>query len=381
MNRNQLNQVKNHNIFYSQPNDINQPSDIYINLSKVIPKKKFNKYKVNHFTSKNIYTKKYSNKNNISLVPQFSHTYPNFFPNKYSKYQDLEYSLKSNTNISLVENELKSLKLDYITLHNDNIILREDINKLSELNKRLEHSLEEERSHNYELAKQNDTLNNERENLYRKIDEVNQKISEIKSKTKNEEILFNNQINLEEKINEKDFQFKSILEENNKLNYEYNLLKVKYIKLQEKNDKDEKELSKIKIKQEEKLNEIENQMELLIEEINNLKNENNKLKIENENYKNKIMNKEKEKENYYNKYKEQIIINEMMNKENEKIKIDYLEYKNDLIKKNKKEFIKEKLKKNNSENKIRIIKDLQDKIQRYKTQRTKNFIDSDEYED
>ena len=376
MNINKLNQVKNHNIFYSQQNDINQPSDIYINFSKKIPSKEFNKYKVNNFPSK-----KYSNKNNISLEPQFNHTYPNFFPNPGNKYHDIEYSFKSNTNISLVENELKSLKLDYITLNNDNIILREDINQLSKLNKQLEYDLEEERSHNFELAKQNDTLNNEREKLYRKIDEVNQRISEIKSKTKNEEILFNNQIYLEEKINEKDFQCKSILDENNKLNQEYNILKDKYLKLQEKNDEDEKELNTIKIKQEEKLNEIENKMEILIEEINNLKNENNKLKNENENYKNKIMNKEKEKENYYNKYKEQIIINEMINKENEKIKLDYLEYKNYLNKKEKKEIANEKLKKNNSENKIRIIKDLQDKIQRYKTQRTKNFIDSDECED
>ena len=344
-------------------------TDNYLNINNNLPNEQsypnMKYYTYGNFDiNSNINPKKDKYISNKSFNKTFSNFYHNLYP-------------KSPTNTLLLNNELHSLKIDYVTLKNDNIICREDINKLLELNKHLEKCLEEERNHNYELAKENDMINNEKQNLYRKIDEVNQKISQIKSISSQEKCLINKQKYLEEKINEKEFRCKVLSEENNKLKNEYNLLNEKFIKLQEKNNKNEIELNDLKIKQEEKLNNIEEKIEILLEQINSLKSENNKLKIENDNYKNKIMNKEKEKDEFYYKYKEQKIQNEMINKEKEDVQKKYIENKKLLETNERNKIIQEKIRKNNSEHKIRVIKDLQSKIQRYKTLKTNKMYDNE----
>ena len=358
MNLNQLKRKKEQNLANNYQN----------NESNYLNENPTTNNNFNYLTSSNIYTNRtFKNSNQTS----YNNTYSNFHSNLSSHFPDLDYinDIQLNDNSSLIQNELHSLKLDYTTLNNDNIILREDINKLYESNKHLERSLDEERSHNYELAKQNDILNNERRNLYLKIDEANKKIAQIKSLSKKEAELMNRQIFYEDELNKKEYKYNLLLDKNNKLNEEYNLLNDKYIKLQEKNEEDENELNEIKLEQQEKINKIEKQMNILFDEINNLKKENKELKNENDIYINKIMNKEKEKEEYYNKYKEQKIINEMLTKENNEIKQNLLEHKKFLNKMENQEIIKEKIKRNNSENKIRIIQDLQNKIQRYKIKR------------
>ena len=90
---------------------------------------------------------------------------------------------------------------------------------------------------------------------------------------------------------------------------------------------------------------------------------------QNENYKSRILEKEKEKNDYYNKCKELKVKNEMIKKENEEIQKKYLENKTLLQKKEDLILIKEKMRKNKSEQKIRVIQDLQKKIQRYKNKR------------
>ena len=182
-----------------------------------------------------------NNNNNINLYPQ----------NQNILYEE-PYS-----NIPLLENQLKQLKLNYIALNNDNIIFREDINKLMETNKKLEKELSDERNHNYELAKENDKLNNDNQNLYKRIDDVNQKITQIKIISQNEKDIMDKQVYFEEKINEKDFECKKLLEDNNKLNLDYNLLNNKYNKLKEKNNEEEKELNMLKQIQDKNINDIE----------------------------------------------------------------------------------------------------------------------------
>ena len=368
MNLSEFKYFKKHNINYNYPNNKNQTFSIdtnHLNGKNSTIKEVYNLK--NSFPNKNKYSNIYSKKHNISLDSKFNSTFPNFFQNDYKSEIQKDYFPPSN--ISLLENELKSLKLDYISLNNDNIIFREDIYKLVALNNQLEHCLKEERSHNNELAKENDIINNEKIKLYKKINEVNQEISRIKSLSLKEEGLINKQIYLEEKIKEKNNECQIILEENNKLNFEYNVLNEKYIRLQEKNNNGEKELNELKIKHEEKLNDIEKKMEILIKDINNLKKENNELKKQNENYKSRILEKEKEKNDYYNKCKELKIKNEMIKKENEEIQKKYLENKTLLQKKEDLILIKEKMRKNKSEQKIRVIQDLQKKIQRYKNKR------------
>ena len=272
---------------------------------------------------------------------------------------------------SILDQHLKQLKLNYIALNNDNIIYREDIKKLMEMNKKLEKELSDERNHNYELAKENDKLNNDNQLLFKKIDDINQKITQLKIITQNEKDIMDKQIYFEEKINEKDFECKKILEDNNKLNLEYNLLNDKYVRLKEKNNEEEKELNILKQVQEVKINEIEKKLCLLMEEMNRLKNENNELKGQNESYRNNIMNNDKEKNEYYNKYKEQKLKNDMINKEIQDIQQKYREYQKKLEAKEEKKIERENMRKNKSENKIKVIQDLQKRIQQYKTERAK----------
>ena len=374
MNLKDIKKVKSQNIIYNYPYNRNQTIPLYRKyLNNNLTEEQKNSY-TNFFSTKNNSTYIYSKK--VQKPSEFNSTFSNFFSNnKYFQLKKEEYPDISN--ISYLENELKTLKLDYISLNNDNIIFREDINKLVEINKQLERSLEEERSHNYELAKENDILNNENRNLYKKIDEVNQKISQMKSISLNEEGLINKQIYLEEKLNEKEMKCQMILDENNKINSEYKLLNDNYIRLQENNTNKEKEFNELKLIHEEKLNEIEDKMEILMEEIDNLKNENNELKRQNENLRNKIIDKENEKDEYYNKYKEIKIKNEMIKKENEEIHEKYLQQKKYLKKEKEKSFMKQRLKQNNSEHKIKVIQDLHSEIQKYKAKRLKNSFNNE----
>ena len=290
--------------------------------------------------------------------------------NSFSQNNCDNYNLSNNKN-PLLEHQLKQLKLNYITLNNDNIIYREDIYKLMEINKKLEKELSDERNHNYELAKENDKLNNDNQMLFKQIDEINQKITQIKIISQNEKEIMDKQLYFEEKINEKDFECKKILEDNNKLNSEYTLLNDKYIRLKEKNDEEEKELNLLKNIQEEKISEIEKKLVLLMNEMNKLKNENNDLKIQNENYRNNIMKNDKERNDYYNKYQEQKMKNDAINKEIQDIQLKYREYQKKLEKKEEKKIIKENIRKNKSENKIKAIQDLQKRIQEYKSERAR----------
>lgn len=293
----------------------------------------------------------------------------NYIPQNQSKYY-----IKNNMN-PIYEYQLKQLKLNYIALNNDNIIYREDINKLMEINKKLEKELANERNHNYELAKENDKLNSDNLNLFKKIDDVNKKITQIKIISQNEKDIMDKQIFFEEKMNEKDFECKKILEDNNKLNLEYKLLNDKYDKLKNQHNEDEKELNLLKNIQEEKINEIEKKLGMLINEMNKLKNENKDLKTQNENYRNNIIKNDREKNDYINKYQQQKLKNDMIKKEIQDIQLKYKEFKKNLEKKEEIRIMKENMRKNKSENKIKAIQDLQKRIQEYKTERAKNQSD------
>ena len=299
----------------------------------------------------------------------------------YSPSQPYLEQITEIKNAKLLENELQKLKLNYISLNNDNIILREDINQLCEINKQLEQELTQERINNFEFAKENDILTNENQNLFIKIDEVNQKIVKIKDNYQKENEIMNKQLYFEEKINEKDLRCKEIIEENNKLNTEYELLNDKFLKLKEKNNNDENELNKIKQIQEQSLNDIENKLTMLLNEMDKLKYENNQLKQENESYKSNITICENEKNKYYNKYQEQKMKNESTNKKIAETKEKYQQCKLKLENKIERENNKEKLRKTKSDNKINVIKDLHKKIQQYKTERSKKRFNHKKDED
>ena len=374
MNSNQIENIEYKDINYNYSKNILPDSKEQISPNIYFYKKKK--------PPRIIYSKKNGSIKNDSINSTSSQKfYRNTQNGFYSPSQPYLEEIAKIKKAKFLENELKKLRMNYISLNNDNIILREDINQLFENNKRLEQELSQERSNNYELAKENDILSNENQNLFNKIDEANQKIDKIKNNYPKENEIMNKQIYFEEKIKEKDLTCKEIIEENNKLNYEYNFLNDKFSLLKEKNNKDEIELNNLKQIQEQNLNSIENKLAILLNEMEKLKYENNELKKENENLKISITNSEKEKNDYYNNYQELKMKNEMINKEIQEIKEKYQDYKIQLENKIQNDNKKEKIKKNKSENKINVIKDLHKKIQQYKKERNKqrisNKIDDD----
>ena len=272
---------------------------------------------------------------------------------------------------SPLENQLQQLKLNYIVLNNDNIIFREDINKLTDLNKELERELNEERNRNYELANENDKLNNENRNLFQKIESINNKITQIKANSFNEKEIVNKQLYFEEKINQKEFEYKNLLDAKNKLNLDFNLLNDKFLRLKEKDDNDEKELQLIKNVQDEKISEIEKKLNLMINEMENLQKENLELKQQNQNYKNNIINATNEKNKYNAKYEEQKIKNEVLCKEIDNIKEQYQDIQRNIENNEEKKIVEEKVQKNKNDNKNQLLEELQKKIQNYKSERAK----------
>ena len=280
---------------------------------------------------------------------------------------------------SSLEHQLEQLKLNYITLNNDNIIFREDINKLTDLNKQLERELNSERNRNYELANENDKLNNENRNLFQKIEGVNSKITEIKANSFNEKENANKQMYFEEKINQKEFEYKNLLDAKNQLNIDLNLLNDKYLKLKEKDDNDEKELQLIKNVQDEKINEIEKKLNLMINEMENLQKENLELKQQNQNYKNNIINATNEKNKYNSKYEEQKVKNEVLYKEIQNLKEQYQDIQRNVENNEEKKVVQEKVQKNKNDNKNQLLEELQKKIQNYKNERAKQQKNDEDF--
>jgi len=377
MNTNQFENIAYKDISYNCRKNIPQNEkeqinpNIYYNQGKKSPKiiysKKKNNLKINSFNS-----------TSSSYAPTFYNRTQNSF---YSPSQPYFEEIARIKNASFLQNQLKKLKMNYISLSNDNIILKEDINKLVDMNEKLEHELSNQRENNYELAKENDILNNENHNLINKLEEVGQKIMNIKDNYHKENELMNKQKYFEEKINEKDLGCKEIIEENNKFNYEYELLNNKFKELKEKNDKDEKELNNLKEIQDQSITNIENKISNLLGEMERLKYENSQLKKENETFNINIINNEQEKNEYYNEYQEQKMKNEMLTKEVDEIKSKYqecqLQFENRITKENN----KKKIQKNKSDNKINVIKDLHKKILQYKTERVKRRCNLKEDED
>ena len=296
-----------------------------------------------------------------------NHKFPYYSDrNFYNTYYNIR---EKNKGSKMLERELKKLKSNYISTNNDNIIYQEDIEQLAKMNKKLEAELINERNHNYELAKQNDKLYNDNIHIYHQIEKINQKIMEIKLHSQKDKEIIDTQNLYEEQLNEKVNECNKILENNNNLDLEYKILNDKYIRLKAKNAEDENELNQLKQEQEKKFTDIENKLSSLINELNKLKNENNQLSTDNENLKINIMNFDRDKNDYYNKYQEQKIENDKIQKEIYETKYFCQKYKKNFGKEEEKNMVNNIVTKNISENKIKVIKELQKKINEYRFRR------------
>ena len=280
--------------------------------------------------------------------------------------------LNSNT-----YSQYEKIKEEYSTLKSNNIILKEDINRLEQANKNLEQSLSEQQSRNYDILNQNEQLSHRILKLEELLDEANLRDEKFKINEINIEKLLNEKLFLNAKINEDEKNFKALKEEKDKYEIEYRVLSAKYIELKNKYDIMYNDYSNIKNTHDEQFNKIEDKIDNLLKEIEKLQSENNILRNENERQRIDLNSISNQRDDYKEKYNEQKNKNDLLCVKINEIENEFNDLKSEKM---NEEYYKLKMEENRkykNENKIKIVNELQNRIQKYREQRLKQEVNDD----
>ena len=374
-----INKINNYNL----PNnaaynsyDENDEKDL-----KIIRNRQFNNNNNNNLNNSNLND---NNINNNNTTYQSTQSLQNHFSPDDKNFKKLNKSLKDLQNKSFeINRNIKNLKSQSLqnnysnnnpqfsindemaTLKSDNIMFKEDINRLNNINKQLENNLNEEQNKYFEIL-------NDNEKICKENCELKKIINELQNKKKEEETYeekFNAKVILQNKLNETENELKKILDEKEKYEIEYKILFQKFNELQKDFSLTVNELNCLKHNHCNEMNKADNQINNMMNQLKTIENENFLLKNENE--KLKILNCDLEKNvNALNFYlNEEKNKNEFLSKKIEEIEKDF---KNILIQKENENYLKmkeEEMKKSKIETKAKIINDLQNQIQNYKNQR------------
>jgi hypothetical protein len=257
-------------------------------------------------------------------------------------------------------------------LINNNLILREDINRLSDLNKNLENELKTQRFKNYQIANQNDTLNKSNLVLSSQINKINCLISKAKMKENNLQNDINKRSNIEEILKQTEIQCQNVNNEKNQIEIDYKVLCDKFNKLKEKSKNDQNCLIYIKCQQEEKMNKIDEKINKMLFEIESLKKENCEIRNSIDYTRKNIEQVNFIKLNLNEKINEEKCKNDLLNKDLENYKNEYEKLKIDLNEEMLKKEKEDKIRKEKVQNKLKMVSDLQKKIEDFKKSRIKS---------
>ena len=330
----------------------------------------------------NSYTKKLSDTNGSNGLKKLKNN-SNFLRDS-GVSNDLIYNLNNNLNlnkpkINYLEYKLAQLNSEIVAINSDNLMLKEDIYKYTDINKYLENEIKIQKEHNIDLLNTNNKLieeNNElNEQLINVTNEFNELIEQNEAQQKEYE---EKQKNLEVKDIKVNNDFEELVSINNKTKDDYNILSRDFDELNKTNKCIKEEMNCIKEIQCKNFSEIEEKINSIMSEINMLKNEQNALNNENRENKKKFDGIEREKNDYFNKYQEEMILNEKLNKElyNNKINLDAI--KKRYFENNKKNSKKPKKRPASLNKKKELIKELQKKIDDYK-RRSLRYSYMDDY--
>ena len=330
----------------------------------------------------NSYTKKLSDTNGSNGLKKLKNN-SNFLRDS-GVSNDLIYNLNNNLNlnkpkINYLEYKLAQLNSEIVAINSDNLMLKEDIYKYTDINKYLENEIKIQKEHNIDLLNTNNKLieeNNElNEQLINDTNEFNELIEQNEAQQKEYE---EKQKNLEVKDIKVNNDFEELVSINNKTKDDYNILSRDFDELNKTNKCIKEEMTCIKEIQCKNFSEIEEKINSIMSEINMLKNEQNALNNENRENKKKFDGIEREKNDYFNKYQEEMILNEKLNKElyNNKINLDAI--KKRYFENNKKNSKKPKKRPASLNKKKELIKELQKKIDDYK-RRSLRYSYMDDY--
>ena len=227
-----------------------------------------------------------------------------------------------NKNLNLKKRKLNHIvyKIDQIkselaSINSDNLMMKEDIYKYTDMNKYLENEIKIQKEHNETLMNKNKNLIQDNQALSQQLQQDEQELSELIQENENKHKIFNdNQICLEMKNEKVNNDYDELISINNKTKNDYEILHINYDELNKKNNEVNNEIQTIKEFQDKQFIDIEGKIKAIISEIEILKNEKNMLIKEREEKKNKFELINKEKVDLYNKYQEQMTINDKIKK-------------------------------------------------------------------
>ena len=288
------------------------------------------------------------------------------------------FSNLNNTTISYLPNEeIEKIKQDHATLKSDNIIFREDINRLTELNSHLEEELNCQRTRNLELANENEQLLQEKILLEKKLKDACELLEKNKVNQQTLEDTYNIRINLEKKMKEIENDSKKIRDEKSKYEIDFKVLKERFEDLLKKYDCVCLELNQTKICHNDEVNKIEEKIDFLTKEIDKLQKENSNLRLNDEKQRLDLNAIEKQRDNYRDKFQEQKNKNDFLSNKLNEIENDFKILIKERENENYLKLKQEENKKNKIESKAKIISDLQSQISNYRTQRMKKKIEDE----
>ena len=285
----------------------------------------------------------------------------------------------NNNNINNINNISKSLEYEKliqenVTLKSDNLIFREDIKHLTEVNHNLEKELELSRKKILELVNQNDTLDQHISQKCFEIDKLTQAITRLRLfDNPDMEFVIDNRKNKDQKIRELEFDYKTLNEDKIKIQTEYKIMMERFNEFKKQNEDLEQQLAFVKLRESEQIANLERKIANLEKQLDYVGKENTSLRMTDERFRRELAQVNKEKEKLEEKYiKKKQELNEMKLKCNEyefqvkKIQSEKL----DESRRTEEERLKREMisHKNNNGEKQKVFEDLHRKIQFFKQQ-------------
>jgi hypothetical protein len=278
----------------------------------------------------------------------------------------------------LPDAEVEKIKQEANIMKSDNIIFREDINRLTDINNHLENELIEQRNRNIELANQNEQISQEKSKLEQALKEAKEIIDKNNIGEKNLENFYNEKLILQNKMRDNENELRKAMEEKNKYEIDFKVLQEKFCELNEKYKKINDEYTNNKKSHDEEVNKIEDKIDKLMREIERLQSENNGLRQDNERQRIEISSIGSQRDNYREKYEEQKNKNDLLSGKIADIENDFRNLMKEKEFQKMNRFKQDEFKRNKSETKTKIINELQERIQNYRNQRMKKNKDEEE---
>ena len=276
---------------------------------------------------------------------------------------------------NIMSPEVLLMKEKQDILKSDNIIMKEDISRLSELNQNLENEVAQNREFISQLQSENQKLLEENLKLKTVLNDYdgnNYTKLYISGQITKDEFLkkyFDEKYFLSNKIKELEKNMDILEKEKTQYQVDYKVLVTKYDEIIKKYEKSNLELINTKQMHDTELYNIDNKINDLSKEVEKLQNENYELRREIETQRNSLNSVGKERDMMKEKYEDQKYENDLLNKKIFEVEKGYSDILRE--KEYEKYFKKEKEEnsKNKNETKNKIAQELHSKIQKYRRER------------